>query len=162
MGFNTQLGITLFYKIMSEQDIDIIKQHFINEYKQNGGTEDLSKEPVKIIMMKNQAQKEIASLKEQLQKANSAPPEPKPKFNAMNGGINMGRYNADMATEFAKIFGAYHDYIEPPFDKRILKDESFKRDNALIIADQAVVLRDEEGRCDCGGPTKYERGLPSW
>jgi len=147
---------------MSEnQDLTKIKDYFIKEYRANGGTEDLSEKSYEIILAKLESQKEIAQLKKELDRANS-PPHEKPKFNSMTSGVNNGRYNAELAKEFATVFGAYQDYIDPPFDERILDDESFKRDNSLVVADQAVILRDREGRCDAGGPSKYKGGNPIW
>ena len=145
---------------MSEKDI--IKDYFIKEYRQNGGTDDLSEEDIKTIITKLDAQKEIFKLRKELEKKNSAPPPEKPKFNGIASGLDAGRENAALAREFAEIFGAYQDYISPPFDERVIEDPSYKRDNAMVVADQGVILRDREGRADAGGPSKYTRGVPEW
>jgi hypothetical protein len=144
------------------QELEKIKNYFIREYRENGGTEDLSTANYDIILAKLEAQKQIAQLKRELEKANAAPPAERPKFNSNQQGIQKGRHNAELAKEFAQIYGAYQDYLEPAWDKRVLEDESFKRDNAIIIADKGVVLRDSENRLDCGGPTKYRGGEPEW
>lgn len=149
---------------MSEEEINIIKEHFIKEYKANNGTEDISGEDIRYIMTKVEAQKEIHKLTQELAKKNA--PSPKPTFNGMKSGLDEGKYNASLAKEFAAIFGSYQDYVDPPFDIRQIDDESFKRDNSLnVLADvraMVTVLRDNEERCDTGGPTKYKRGVPEW
>lgn len=150
---------------MSEEDINVIKEHFINEYRANGGTEDLSSEDIKFIMAKVESQKEIYKLKEELAKKNVPPPQ-QSRFNGLKSGLDEGRNNANLAREFAQIFGAYQDYIDPPFDIRQIDDDSFKRDNALnVLADSrsmVTILRDNQGRCDAGGPSKYKEGEPEW
>jgi len=144
------------------EDLTKIKEYFIKEYRSNGGTEDLTEFSYDLLLEKVKHQKEVHELKKALEKANSTPPEPKTQFSTFKNGIDQGRYNADLAKEFAIMYGSYQDFIDPPFDSRILEDDSYKRDNSLVIADMAVVLRDNEGRCDAGGPSKYKEGMPSW
>jgi hypothetical protein len=149
---------------MSEEEINDIKEHFINEYKANGGNADLSGENIKFIMTKVESQKEIKALKDELAKKNT--PSQQSKFNGMKSGLDEGKYNASLASEFAKIYGSYQDYVDPPFDIRQIDDESFKRDNSLnALAEDpnlVCILRDNAGRCDAGGPTKYKKGVAEW
>ena len=58
---------------MSE-DLSKIKEYFIKEYRENGGTEDLQDVSYEILLTKLEAQKEINSLKKELEKTKSAPP----------------------------------------------------------------------------------------
>ena len=144
------------------EDLTKIKEYFIKEYRSNGGTEDLTELTYELLLEKVKHQKEVHQLKLALEKANSTPPAQKTQFNTFKQGIDQGRYNADLAKEFAAMYGSYQNYIDPPFDMKQLDDDSFKRDNAMNVMDKAVVLRDNDGRCDAGGPSKYKGGFPAW
>jgi len=143
---------------MSEET-DFLKQQFIDEYKKNGGKDnitDLSVNEVysRLLSQKREgeAQKKIKELQEQL-KTNATSNQPSTPLGAVNGAVA----NAAFAKEVAAAMTALIDHLDPPFDSRILEDESFKK-NANKLGDTNVILRDDAGRMDMGGPTKYKPG----
>lgn len=139
---------------MSENELEQLKKRLLEDYRANGGRKDISSLSAPQILNEIDHLKEITKLRDQittLQQAGAVKDHIQP-IQAF-GRVNDAKNNAALAREAANVFGQYLDYIDPPFDERVLEDESYARDNDLgKLAEPGkentvVILRDKEGRC---------------
>lgn len=144
-------------------EIEEYKTYLISEYRANGGKKELSNATIKEIMNENDHQKRFNELEQELADARKG----KPKLVPLKP-VDKARENAELAKLVANSSIEFLDYIDPPFDIRVVDDDSFARDNQIgifgSINGEVVVLRDNEGRVDCGGRSKYLPGRyePIW
>lgn len=114
---------------------------------------------VKNLKKNNALQQELKELKESL---NNDKTDPVGTFKI--NPVNHSRENAELAKVLASGIKGTLEYYDPTFDPRLIDDDSFERDNNLIkLADpgneaSVCILRDNAGRCDMGGPTKWRDG----
>lgn len=148
---------------MGSNDLEKVKTHFLNEYRENGGTNpDVQNWDIDLLMMEVKHLKEKRQLEEQIRQMQNNRTTDKPVSTFTVNAVNATKKNAELAKLLGSTIKNALDYYDPPFDIRVIDDESFARDNALVVLaepgseDSVVILRDNSGRCDMGGPSKWK------
>jgi len=132
------------------EEIEKLKKILLEEYRANGGTKNLT--GFDVLMIKNELDHltETKKLKAEIESLKTNPTE-KPST-PIGGIVDKAKENADLARQFAQNTGGLLDYINPPWDERVIFDERYKRDNEVNkLAGEdneelVVLLRDNEGR----------------